>query len=294
MKSKTWWVIFAFVLWSAGSSYYYVCKIKGFCQIDKELVNKTNKTNKNKNSDAPIKITKSKLLRKLVSFNWSKSDPVIADSLQWTAEVKSIVQLASEGKKLRIQAPYFADEENTSEFDNLGIARANKLKAYFDKDIAPNLIITEGKLVVQKDTISPVFANREANDIQWITSNNFVKETQGKTLIYFPYNSSKEIKNKAILSYLDNLVVLMQSDQNIELQIVGYTDNIGSDVSNVYLGKQRAKRIKNVLRRKGIVPDRIFVDSKGAQNFIGDNKTKQGRQKNRRVEMTLIKSHKNQ
>lgn len=289
MKSKAWWVIFAFILWSAGCSYYYVCKIKGFCHSAEQKVIQANENTEAKKSVVPTKASKPKLLRRLVSFNWSKSEAVVSDTLKWSAEVKSVAKLMSEGKKLRIQAPYFADEENTSTFDNLGIARAQKLKKFFEKEVDPNLILTEGRLVEQKDSVSPSFVNLEQNDIQWVTSNNFVKETHGKTLIYFPYNSNKEIKNKAILSYLNEQVTQMQADPDLELRIVGYTDNIGSDESNIYLGKQRAKRIKNVLIRKGVAANRIKIDSKGAKNPIGDNNTKQGRQKNRRVEMTLIK-----
>jgi OOP family OmpA-OmpF porin len=125
--------------------------------------------------------------------------------------------------------------------------------------------------------------------VNWIVRNKFVKELEGKSLIYFPYNSNKEIRNKEILSYINSLVSQLTNNQSYKIKIVGYTDDRGNPESNIWLGMQRAKRIKNVLIKNGISSDRIITDSKGEEYPLVDNTTKEGRRQNRRVEITIIK-----
>ncbi len=289
MKPKALWILLAFLVWGAGSTYWYVCKIKGFCK-QAEVVDKVapNKDVKKANSVQEKKQTP-KRLRELLSFDWASDKPVIKDDNQWKAEVKSIAQLKAEGKKLRIEAPYYADEINKTSFANLGLARAHQIKEMFSKVLDSGLIVTEGRLLIYNDSVHPGFINAYKGHIKWVTDNDFVKERFGKTLIYFPYNSTKEIKNKNILNYLDNLTAELKNNPDQKVSLTGYTDNIGNQASNIKLGLKRANRIKNILMKKGIDGSRILTDSKGKADPIADNATKQGRKQNRRVEITIIK-----
>lgn len=289
MKPKALWILLAFLIWGSGSTYWYVCKIKGFCK-QTEVVDKAT-PNKDAQDATSVQVKKQtpKRLRELLSFDWSSDKPVIKDDNQWKAEVKSIAQLKAEGKKLRIEAPYYADETNHTSFDNLGLARAHQVKEMFAKVLDSNLILTGSKLMTFKDSVHPDFMNAYKGYISWVTDNDFVKERFGKTLIYFPYNSTKEIKNKNILDYLNNLVAKLKEHPNQKVSLTGYTDNVGNQASNVKLGLKRANRIKSILMKKGIESNRILTDSKGKDNPIADNATKEGRQQNRRVEITIIK-----
>lgn len=289
MKPKALWILLAFLVWGAGSTYWYVCKIKGFCK-QAEVVDKVapNKDVKDATSVQEKKQTP-KRLRELLSFDWASDKPVIKDDNQWKAEVKSIAQLKAEGKKLRIEAPYYADEINKTSFANLGLARAHQIKEMFSKVLDSGLIVTEGRLLIYNDSVHPGFINAYKGHIKWVTDNDFVKERFGKTLIYFPYNSTKEIKNKNILNYLDNLTAELKNNPDQKVSLTGYTDNIGNQASNIKLGLKRANRIKNILMKKGIDGSRILTDSKGKADPIADNATKQGRKQNRRVEITIIK-----
>ena len=72
-----------------------------------------------------------------------------------------------------------------------------------------------------------------------------------------------------------------------KIKIVGYTDNVGSVVSNRALSLRRANAVSNFLRLNGVDINRIVVDGLGQENPFASNKTAQGRAKNHRIEITL-------
>jgi len=81
----------------------------------------------------------------------------------------------------------------------------------------------------------------------------------------------------------------MKKHPELNILIVGHTDNVGNDASNKLLGLKRANRIQNLLIHKGIASNRITVKSEGKKQPIADNTTPEGRQKNRRVEISYFK-----
>jgi OOP family OmpA-OmpF porin len=76
---------------------------------------------------------------------------------------------------------------------------------------------------------------------------------------------------------------------NLEVVIaIGHTDSIGSDAYNQKLSVRRAESVKAYLVSKGVEPNRIYTEGKGEKQPVESNKTKEGRQKNRRVEIEVI------
>ena len=89
---------------------------------------------------------------------------------------------------------------------------------------------------------------------------------------------------------LDDLVGKLKA-VNLEVVIViGHTDSIGSDAYNKKLSLRRAAAVKAYLVSKGIEANRIYTEGKGESQPIADNKTKEGRAKNRRVEIEVVGS----
>jgi OOP family OmpA-OmpF porin len=77
---------------------------------------------------------------------------------------------------------------------------------------------------------------------------------------------------------------------NVKAEIQGYTDNVGDPKTNVFLSQHRAKAIMDVLVEKyKIDPARLTAKGYGEENPIAPNDTKEGREKNRRVEAIIIK-----
>ena len=81
---------------------------------------------------------------------------------------------------------------------------------------------------------------------------------------------------------------------NLEVVIaIGHADSIGSDAYNQSLSVRRAESVKAYLVSKGIEPNRVYTEGKGEKQPVADNKTSDGRAKNRRVEIEVIGTRKN-
>ena len=69
---------------------------------------------------------------------------------------------------------------------------------------------------------------------------------------------------------------------------VGHTDSVGTDAYNQKLSERRAAAVKAYLVSKGIAANRVYTEGKGEKSPVADNKTKEGRAKNRRVEIEVV------
>ena len=74
---------------------------------------------------------------------------------------------------------------------------------------------------------------------------------------------------------------------------VGHTDAKGTDAYNQKLSVKRAEAVKAYLVSKGIEKNRVYTEGKGEKQPVADNKTKEGRAKNRRVEIEVVGTRKN-
>ena len=87
---------------------------------------------------------------------------------------------------------------------------------------------------------------------------------------------------------LDDLVGKIK-DINLEVIIaVGHTDSVGSDSYNQKLSIRRSEAVKAYLVSKGIEKNRVYTEGKGEKQPVADNKTAEGRAKNRRVEIEVV------
>ena len=76
---------------------------------------------------------------------------------------------------------------------------------------------------------------------------------------------------------------------NLEVIIaVGHTDSVGTDAYNQKLSVRRADAVKAYLVSKGVEKNRVYTEGKGEKQPVADNKTKEGRAKNRRVEIEVV------
>ncbi|MBC8212807.1 MAG: OmpA family protein [Gammaproteobacteria bacterium] len=88
---------------------------------------------------------------------------------------------------------------------------------------------------------------------------------------------------------LDSVVLVLNEFDQTLIEVAGHTDSIGSEATNQQLSYNRARSVGNHLVNKGQINiDRVLIVGHGEVRPVGDNKTAEGREQNRRVELTLI------
>ena len=87
---------------------------------------------------------------------------------------------------------------------------------------------------------------------------------------------------------LDDLVGKIKGISLEVIIAVGHTDSVGSDSYNQKLSVKRAEAVKAYLVTKGIEKNRVYTEGKGEKQPVADNKTSEGRAKNRRVEIEVV------
>lgn len=113
-----------------------------------------------------------------------------------------------------------------------------------------------------------------------------------KTLAELTRNLEYDFDNPAVRSAyfkkLDDLASAVKSE-NYVVSLRGHADGIGAYKYNWVLSDKRALSVKDYLVSKGVKSDRIVTTPFGSTVPIASNKTESGRQKNRRVEISLKK-----
>ena len=109
--------------------------------------------------------------------------------------------------------------------------------------------------------------------------------TDQSSIIYFEHNSN-EIPQGAYKT-LNNIVKFTSQRPDLKITITGFTDSYGNPVYNKQLSEFRADMVKNYLIGQGVSASNIEAIGKGQQNPLGSNKTNEGRQLNRRVEIKV-------
>ncbi|MBX7095947.1 MAG: OmpA family protein [Flavobacteriales bacterium] len=89
---------------------------------------------------------------------------------------------------------------------------------------------------------------------------------------------------------LDRLVRVLEENPNMEIEVSGHTDNVGSADLNKKLSADRAAAVVTYLTSKGISKSRLKSSGYGMERPVADNATDEGKAMNRRVEFTITKN----
>ncbi len=102
------------------------------------------------------------------------------------------------------------------------------------------------------------------------------------------FDTDKSVLKPEGKAKLDDLVSKI-SGINLEVIIaVGHTDSDGSDAYNQKLSIRRSEAVKAYLLSKGVEKNRVYTEGKGEKQPVADKKTKDGKAKNRRVEIEVV------
>jgi OOP family OmpA-OmpF porin len=107
--------------------------------------------------------------------------------------------------------------------------------------------------------------------------------------VNFSTDSAKLMPESQVI--LNNAVDTLKAwdDVKVMIEVAGHTDSMGSEAYNLRLSQRRAETVRAYLIEKGIAADRLIAKGYGESSPVADNRTKEGRYKNRRVELIPLK-----
>lgn len=190
-----------------------------------------------------------------------------------------------QGKELLISAKYL-----NSEGEPRGLDRANFLKSILTKaGIDPYRIIPKAVMSDYNyddkskytDGIAMLFRNSSIE-----TTKTLEKNISNKTL-YAKFASQEFEPDRTLQSYALELKNYLKKYPDKSVTLTGHTDDVGDSTVNYKLGLKRANNVMNYLITQGVEKDKIKATSKGETMPIASNKTEEGRNKNRRITITV-------
>ncbi|MEO0341368.1 MAG: OmpA family protein [Bacteroidota bacterium] len=172
-------------------------------------------------------------------------------------------------------------------YDNLGIARADALRAMFVNQGLPEDRIRLDYFVDSTNNLRRPVAFSAIDTTENNEQGLFTFTHMTFSDANFEYNSAEFNPGSAFQTYADSVKLYFDQIDSVTLNIIGHTDSIASQRYNLQLGKDRADNAKQYFVDLGLVANRISTDSKGKEVPVAPNKTEEGRQKNRRVEIVI-------
>lgn len=94
---------------------------------------------------------------------------------------------------------------------------------------------------------------------------------------------------KESVGTVDNLISILKAYPSSEVVLAGHTDNVGDDQSNKQLSQDRADAVRNMMVAGGINANRVNTAGYGEEKPVASNDTEEGRAKNRRLELVVMK-----
>ncbi len=110
----------------------------------------------------------------------------------------------------------------------------------------------------------------------------------GFIALYINFETGKSDIKPDSQPIVDQIVKMLKDNADLKISVEGHTDNVGSDKSNQTLSEDRAKAVMTAIIAQGIDKSRLSFKGWGASKPIADNRTEDGRAKNRRVEIVKI------
>ncbi len=107
----------------------------------------------------------------------------------------------------------------------------------------------------------------------------------GFVALYINFDTGKSTIKADSARTLDDAAAALKAAANLRVEVAGHTDNTGTPEANMQLSQERAKAVMAALVERGIKAERLTAKGYGQTSPIADNRTEDGRAKNRRVEL---------
>ncbi|MBS1564239.1 MAG: OmpA family protein, partial [Bacteroidetes bacterium] len=139
----------------------------------------------------------------------------------------------------------------------------------------------------EEDKCPAVFGSKSNQGCPLDTIRKETREQIKHTAKRILFLSGKAELTASSFASLNDLAALLSAHSSWKVTIEGHTDSIRSAMGNMVLSQKRADAIKQYLVSKGIASDRLTAVGYGDTRPLADNKTKEGRTMNRRVELIV-------
>ena len=302
MKAKSLIVLLLAGIWGVGSWWWYTCKVKGFCGTDNttsaQIAEGTPVTGADLNTSAnPIDTdgdgvpdTKEAMLGLDPTKEDSDGDG-ISDFIELARDPQDT---DGDGKMDAIDddddndgiltSAENPDPNGDGNVDDALDSNNNQLADYLDPSTTPSTTDT-----ADADKAKAEAEKADADKVTLETDNATQGSDIGPATLTFPTGSANPKLAATTQAYFDKLAAFLKDNSSAKVTIVGHTDSQGDAAKNKVLGLQRAEMLQKILIDIGAPKNRVTASSQGADKPIADNKTEEGRKKNRRVEITPIK-----
>ncbi|MCX6146920.1 MAG: OmpA family protein [Candidatus Kapabacteria bacterium] len=183
--------------------------------------------------------------------------------------------------------------ENEMNLNNFQIDRGVNYPGFTKQDLTnvPEISYVAIPEIVEQVKEEPVFADEHAKDIKVVKTEEKIKiltteeAVKLKTILYF---SDTQIQlNQQMKDYLASVAVYLNEHPKATVLIDTHTDNSGQPEEIKKKSDDRANAALKYLQSKTISRTRIFAKGNGDIKPVGDNKTDEGRRKNRRIEIIV-------
>lgn len=292
-NNALWWI--ALAIWMAGSAWWHTCRIKQLC--DAPLVSAGIPSEETNISPLHIMDGSNLSLTAPGNFGFAKSGSE-ANFSAVRAELDSLKNYlkANPGKTVTITGYYAASETNNTTWPDLGIARAEGIKAYYVAQGLPASVFAT-KSALQNDIRFSPDSMKGGIDFAFSevapTTENKLAEAQKYSTIfkpldlYFNTGSSDYIKTADNQKFVEEASRYLSANKDKKLLLTGHTDNVGKPASNAALSRKRAEQVRNQLVQAGLPAAQLVTDAEGQNSPKESNNTAEGRAANRRVAIVV-------
>ncbi|MDX1906082.1 MAG: OmpA family protein [Bacteroidia bacterium] len=287
-------VILAIVLagWTGGGTWYWVCQVRGLCAASEQPA-PVPPVATQPDVHAFVITYRSAIWASRpdnVRFPHSSGQPRIPGSVSGALDSLAAYLKAHPDQDVEITGSFASSETNTSESNNLGLARAQAISAYLTARGVP-----DDRILRSFDQVNTVPADSLIGGVSLrildrpVPPAPNVPEPQPPTVadLYFETGSANIIMSDSLRAQISTVIQYLRAHPKKKLFLVGHTDNVGADAANLTLGKQRAALVGSFFQEFGAEPRQMSISSAGESQPIASNDTEAGKAQNRRVEILI-------
>ncbi len=218
----------------------------------------------------------------------AENEDAISDTAKTDADAQTSASDAEQADKDTVSDTKDKDIAIEQHTDNTEVNDSNAEQAKTDKTSNLTSTSSNTRQPASQTTSNATQRHSRTNDREFSiekTSKTFPGSQLQGALLYFPFRSNEPRMSDNVATYFEQIVAYLKKNKRANIKLVGHTDSVGRATSNERLGLERANEIRDLLVKLGASSQQITTASKGETEPLANNRTDEGRRKNRRVEL---------